>query len=376
MRVEYLLFFALLISCDGERVRELQVAYQGSLAVPISSKIKGFTSCLKMGVDDKSFYYLNEIDNSLLKISLDNAKVTKQLTVARSGPNSILKMNGFSEISPGRLLVSSKGDYKIYDLDFEKDSVNTFLDFVDIPNSPLSYPVYFHSREMRDPIMLGDTLVLDNFLWGARDYQEANLGTHDIFTMIDMSSTSIIQRDIHMPGDFFDYGDYSYPRFSFDSDLSQRITFFSFVTYPGLFKIDWATGDMAQVKVDTRHIRYKTRHSAASDPITQSMVFGRNANLLLDKYRKLVYLIVKHDEDTVPEVETLGMDGLYTYNTFSVQVFDYDLNLLGSTVLDTGRKYIMNNMFVGPKGLYVSKNNPLHDEYNEDVLEFDIFQFE
>ena len=58
-----------------------------------------------------------------------------------------------------------------------------------------------------------------------------------------------------------------------------------------------------------------------------------------------------------------------------VMVLDKDLKILGEFNF-LNHEIENRNYFVGKKGLYVSTNNPNRDDFDENILRYDIIRFE
>jgi hypothetical protein len=98
----------------------------------------------------------------------------------------------------------------------------------------------------------------------------------------------------------------------------------------------------------------------------------RYTSLIYDPYRNIYYRFA------YPGAE-IDINNLEQYKTpiqFSVIIFDKDLNKVGETMLPKNT-YLMDNFFVGKKGLYLSKNHPYNEkDFDEDFLTFEIFNVE
>jgi hypothetical protein len=99
--------------------------------------------------------------------------------------------------------------------------------------------------------------------------------------------------------------------------------------------------------------------------------------MIYDRYRDVFYRIflpaVKLERDySDEELNTLN----YNRPFYGISVLDKDLNILTEYKFDENEVIINSNFFVGEKGLYLSINNLLHPDYNEDEFRYLILTVE
>lgn len=97
--------------------------------------------------------------------------------------------------------------------------------------------------------------------------------------------------------------------------------------------------------------------------------YGR---IVFDPFRKLYYRIVSIGRSPFLE-EIVGQESLYR-NKFSVLILNQDLSLKQEVVFPS-ETYNPWGLFVGEKGLYLPKINILYKGLDEDLVEYDIFDF-
>lgn len=99
--------------------------------------------------------------------------------------------------------------------------------------------------------------------------------------------------------------------------------------------------------------------------------------LIYDGYRDVFYRMflpaVKLEQDYYDE----ELNNLNYNRPFAgVMVLDKDLTILTEYMFDEYEVVIDYNFFVGEKGLYLSVNNLLHPDYNEDEFRYLVLSFE
>ncbi len=94
----------------------------------------------------------------------------------------------------------------------------------------------------------------------------------------------------------------------------------------------------------------------------------RYGNIFHDPYRKCFYRFAYEGAD----LNLNNKDAYFNPPQFSIIIFDEHLIKIGEVMMEKN-KYLFDNNFVGPEGLYLSKSHPLSYEFDEDILSFDIF---
>lgn len=96
------------------------------------------------------------------------------------------------------------------------------------------------------------------------------------------------------------------------------------------------------------------------------------SNIVSDPYRNLLYRIVKHD---IEYKDANGKVNNSLQATWSLMVIDSDFQVLGEIKFDEV-KYNFLHVYALPQGVLISKNNVHSDEFQEDILEFDLLKIE
>jgi hypothetical protein len=97
----------------------------------------------------------------------------------------------------------------------------------------------------------------------------------------------------------------------------------------------------------------------------------RYGEIFYDKYNELYYRVVYHP------LKNYSNEIYPTYRQareFSILVLDKNFNLQ-KEVSFPDKKYLVYNAFVGPKGLYLPRNNPFLEDLKEDSIYIDIYSF-
>jgi hypothetical protein len=98
-------------------------------------------------------------------------------------------------------------------------------------------------------------------------------------------------------------------------------------------------------------------------------------SIYYDKYRNIYYRFCNIGYDGEFEVEELTHYRKYPKN-FSIIVLNDKLEKVDEFRQLNNRKYNIDNVLIGREGMYISTNNPLNKESNEDKLAFELFYFD
>ena len=98
-------------------------------------------------------------------------------------------------------------------------------------------------------------------------------------------------------------------------------------------------------------------------------------SIYFDKFRNVYYRFCNTGYDEIFEVEDLNHYRKYPRN-FSIIVLDSKLRIIDEWFVENNRRYNIDNVLVGKRGLYISLNNPLNDDSDEDYFAFELFSFE
>ena len=108
--------------------------------------------------------------------------------------------------------------------------------------------------------------------------------------------------------------------------------------------------------------------------IIKDLENGRYELLLFDHFRKVYYRFFYPSIDW-ESYNLSPREMMQNHPKLGVLILDQNLNIIGEHIFEKNYAQAW-NYFVGIKGLYVSTNNPNRDDFDENVLRYDIIRFE
>lgn len=99
--------------------------------------------------------------------------------------------------------------------------------------------------------------------------------------------------------------------------------------------------------------------------------------LIYDPFRDVFYRLTTPAVEFDPEASDEDLNNLNYHRPYSgIMVLDKELNVLAEHTFDTFEVYVGNNFFVRKEGLYLSRNNLFHPDYDEGVFRYLVVRFE
>jgi hypothetical protein len=105
--------------------------------------------------------------------------------------------------------------------------------------------------------------------------------------------------------------------------------------------------------------------------------YDKYGALIYDPFRDVFYRITTPAVEYDPEASDEDLNSLNYYRPYTgIMVLDNELNILAEHTFDTFEIYVGNNFFVREEGLYLSRNNLFHADYDEGVFRYLVVRFE
>lgn len=373
--IYYFVFYSACIwtltSCKDHEKKTYQnkLVLVDSLGLPLPMNAAPFTYTYKIlsTEDHECLYWKNKFDNSILVYDLDQGELDRIFSYPKEGPGSVSDIDGITVFSKdsiyfrceslfGRLiLIDSLGRIRNYF--HHSDSSITASNYLEM-NAKYNNDIY---RTKDDQLIL----PLDF----PTPFGQYNYPGYPIWAIMDLKQGGTLRKSpARLPEELFvEGGILPYLRSScFDG---QRIIY--------QFQSDDHLYILTDIMQEPSRIRVPSKYATKNQPLesydhpfdcfVRSFYYG---NLHYDKYRKLFYRVVKHAMTSWQDLD----EEYYFPSQFSIMVMDHELNLLAEIpFIDTPMSMV--NIFVGKKGLYISKFNPRFQDIDEDKLEFAIYQF-
>ena len=225
------------------------------------------------------------------------------------------------------------------------------------------------------------TLINDKIYFGKTDFEKTNSNAYydsALLMEIDLKTNTTIQYDkIHFPELYYDkcwqdrLVDYSMifnpltKEFIFNFPISHYTYVFNtsknkFTTH--FTRSKYMPDGVETMKCNTYDVKKRRSYLYSKTYYYKS---------IYDPYRKVYYRIVKHSVNQEKAIEL--SDNFYGDHTipFSIMIIDKDFKVVGETNFPSNT-YSTGDFFVGPKGLYIQKNNVFNENFDENIIKYEI----
>lgn len=163
-----------------------------------------------------------------------------------------------------------------------------------------------------------------------------------------------------------------HPIYQFPSRIDDSLRLVFLHPFKSELKIyDKTTETFSTKKFESKYIKEYTPFLDSFDKMKRFDVECTvNDVLFYSKTLKTFYAITKL---SIPFINpATGRENAIRQKPFLVSVFDKDLNKISEHKFE-GSKYLIQNSFAGPKGLYLCTNNPFNPNFNENTYSYDIY---
>ncbi|MCH7397915.1 DUF4221 domain-containing protein [Belliella sp. DSM 107340] len=380
MKSKILLFFLsiILVSCTTNNFQE----YTNNLIKVDSLRTKlpeyGNYSLSYIQIYENEFDTLlfagNVINNSIDVFDLSGEKFRTRIEFQKNGPKSLTTLQGFYIINYDSILVfpnSLLHKSLIVGMDSNKIENLVIQDFRNQEPKIIN-----HVSSTLNPVILNNS-KLSFIQYPLFDVESAeNINNEFDFEIIyDLKDSTISE------------GGIKYPQFYHGKIWSIYSTLlFRTLGENDLLVYSWSLSDSIYVKsisgevesfiakgVSHKKVLPFTQKPEQQERIKKTIESINYKGILYDKYRNLYYRVVLNSTRYDPKIHI-------DYKAFfdqqlSIITLDSSFNMIDETILDKN-VYTYSSMFVGPKGLYISKANVRNNTYEEDYLLYDIFNLQ
>jgi hypothetical protein len=363
------------LSCAEPKTPATLKAYTfGSLEIPVAENFAPrITRNQHMDTDSGEYLAIfNKTSPRLEIFNLDTKKSAKSIYIQSDGPNGVRSFNGFTIIAKDCLLLAAIPP-KLQILDFEG-------------NKRRSIPINDPENKVN---WLGSTNLLpfifkDSILFGSQPFftdifrtTESQVQKSKPFYRINLQGQNpeVKWLSINRPSDEWENGKVS-------PELAWVDRFDSIIVSPLqdhrlwiLSKKDEKLLGYKEAKTSTiKGFNILNDYPVGDKEIIESLESGRYEIIIYDQFREVFYRFFFAAIDIA--TYSFTPRELYSNNPIiGILILDKNLAIIGEHVFPD--HYVESwNYFVGKKGLYVSTNNPNRDDFDENVLRYDIIRFE
>lgn len=374
-----LLFYSLLLltitSCSiiTEKATIKAEKYD-SLEIPLGKSFLPETGKTQYFDTDSGEYLaiVNKGQNNVEIVNLTSRKWRKPIHLSREGPNGIGSHNGFRILAKDCLIVASiPPNLRI--LDFEGNLKKTIS--VRDPDNQIN----FLTSDNRLPFLLGDGVIygaqpfFQNIFETTVDQVRKSKHLYKISLISGEESTEWLP--IYRPKDEWENGKTS-NLFNwtdrFDSILISPIA------DSRIWVISKKKGQLIGYKdAKSQYVTqydYLDKIPSGDEGMIDDLINDRYELLLHDSYRDVFYRFFFIGVDDWQKFDMTVRNLFSNRPIVGVMILDKNLDILGEHVFEN-HEIEPWNYFVGRKGLYVSTNNPNRDDFDENVLRYDVIRF-
>ena len=315
----------------------------------------------------------NKSKPEIILFDLQTKKINYKIPLFTDGPNSIGNYSGFQIYKPDCVLISSIPP-KAFSINFQGEVL-------------ASTPIFDPENKVNYVGSTNETpfIVKDKELWGAQPFysnifnitEKEAINTLSIFK-IEANKTDTVSRwiPISRPPNIWSDGKKS-------ANFAWANRHDSIIVAPFTDHRLWVISKKGERLVSYVNVKSESVNSfrvidgypAPGDKgIIQDLESDSYENFIYDIYRDVFYRFF------LPKIDVNDYN-LSPRSIFSrrpmigVMVLDKDLKILGEFNF-LNHEIENRNYFVGKKGLYVSTNNPNRDDFDENILRYDIIRFE
>lgn len=322
-------------------------------------------------LDSGMLYSIDVLHNELELYSLNKARLLDKVAYDREGPNGVGVL-----IEIGIQGLDSVLIFPAFDNSFYQSRLNDFaLSKVEY-QKPDEYAAirsmtkYFGAKAYADgEFIYTRTLFGGNYM--LMDNEE--LSSKPLMYRVNVASGEVEFSHFTFPDDYW-LGGKKY--FEFSSVVTEKQFVFSFFgdhhIYYGSSFDQPLERKMAKSKFLSSELEYLPLGPNSEDRSRYVATTAHYGNLIYDQFREVYYRFCYPQKEAMPDQDLREM--IEFPEEFSVMILNADLEVIGETLLGSkSQKYASNNVFVGPKGLYISVNHPKSDLNQEDSFGFQLF---
>jgi hypothetical protein len=372
----YLIAVCLLPACSEKNVTPpVALKVFNTLEIPIENSFNpDRTRTQYIETDSGEFLAIkNKSIPEIILFNIEQKRASYKIPLFSEGPNNIGVDNGFEIIGIDCLFIASIPP-KIKILNF-KGEVKFSIPIEDIDND-----VNFLVANNETPFLFND-----DKLFGAQPFlrnffeisEKKAIQVKHIYQVNLLSEKEIVQwMPIYRPENIWSEGRH-------DENFSWTDRYDSIIVAPYTDHRLWIISKSKNTLIDYKAVKSTSVNNfhelsqkafGGDEGIIEELKNDRYEIVIYDKYRDVFYRFFFLGVDSNEyNITPRGLFG--NRPKVGIMVISSNLDLIGEHLFETHQIQPW-NYFVGRKGLYVSTNNPNRDDFDENVLRYDIIRFD
>ncbi len=307
-------------------------------------------------------YYLSGYTNKICIFNIDSQKLIKTINLEQRGPNGVGHVNGFEIISKDSLFITSNFMRKLYLI----NSDGKLISHIDYSKYKQGYNIEAPNSRTFENMRIGykdSKIYLPFYPNGNAYYNGTSPENVHFVAILDTITKTAKTLNIGFPKDYWEKGDYP--------------AVLGFFIYDETFYVNYIYNNKITSSIDGekwKEYNIPSKYARIGkyiDPHQGAGVCTNFARLVVDPYRKLFYRFVCHEQSPI---EGRTIRDLVRYpKKFSIIILNNKMEIIGETKFPYDI-YDMHGYFITKEGLYLSLSNPFNINYDEDLLEFQLFK--
>lgn len=363
----------MVVGCtSSETHKEIRLERSGqSLRIPIPSTSNSTSRNIRYFEDNGEGYLAVENGQTTSTISIykiSDCSHIKDVVPQIQGPNGLNgRMMGFDIVNLDTIFVSVNGfGNRYYIIDSDAHLKKT-IPIVFNEKPFIALPPAFWSSLGKNVYMHNNKIFTGNEYRDEYDYFKS-IHEYSIGYCYDMKRDSFYNERIHYP-DIRNM----YPSVN-SIVINDNKYILSFAESHQVFvhqDTTWTVHDIRSRYIERDFDNHKVAPADLIASQTEYIKHPQYRVLLYDKYRDVYYRMVYPGIDVTPEDDVL-MLGEFK-RIFSIMVIDKDFKVIGETLMPE-KIYNINMFFINEAGLWISTNNVENAGFEEDAINFDLFE--
>ncbi|MCH7398588.1 DUF4221 domain-containing protein [Belliella sp. DSM 107340] len=367
-----LFFFVACSSPKETKVINLKYSIEEQIKIDLDSVSTPINYCVQL-LETDSCRFVATMGRTPFGINIYNLETKKkahQIKLSSDGIDKVGVSNGFFIQSADTVLITSvPAIVSIFDINGKKAR--------DIKIEGSDQYVQTISSSNYRPLIIENQKIYGAYPFITKHWETSlkDVSKYQHLFEYDLVKSTIKWLNYSLPVGFWDSGIFS-PEFSLISKGDSIVTVFSRDLRINVFSKS-QNKIISTLDLDTpekmEFAKYQER-PYGDEGVIKGLENGVIKGMVFDKYRNVYYVIF--ELPTNPELYQLSLLQLYSNRPdFKVFVLDSNFEYRGE-VLFKNYSADQRELFVGRKGLYVSRNNQNNIDFDENYLIYDVIRFE
>ena len=323
--------------------------------------------------DTLHLFITNELNNSIDVYNVETGNLARRFTFEREGPDGIPQIRTCIFRNKDSIYVIGK--FHIINskmINWEGEVIN-------------SRPFYFKWNDRKYNVVNHiSTVIMNNGclyisigpLFDLNNPKNYNR-EYSFELKYDIKNQTLDELPIHVPPSYIGkaqnfYSIVPYRTLSDDDKLVYSWPNEENIEIRPLSNMDSVAREFAHIKRFGKLLKGTHGNLSSEEKLAEALDHVLYTQILYDPYREVYYRIASIPSGRYKRLD-LNHWTAFGRNRLGIIVLDKDFNIIACTILES-EMYNCFRSFVGKKGLYISKNNIFRKDFDENILEYAIFE--